>query len=389
MNAIKRNRLLLVLAAMLVLGSGIVVAQTGRLELNVPNFDVFTPTDWIEATTFTLKESIPAGISGTIITSQPMEVYLRGTVYKQATGDSRPMELASFYIIRRTPIRTVSPSGTGEARYEMTVGALSRGSEFDVSYTEVKSEIDKLKDQLKTGIASMTGKFTLDIALLSGDPVTGTQLDRIVRVFDIPFSTATQAKIIVQVDPVVTVPNPTFTVILPAERPQMEYEVAVYRVEDNPRDAVQNGRPVWRERVTDGRTILVYSQTATPLVQGARYVVAGKSFIQSSSSRDRISVEADLVVFRYGQTAGSTAGGGDANTGGQDANRPDPLITVFGSAATQVPPRLAQQLTAVMRRLEERGWTFTQARYNNKLISPAELLQVLDQFAGATVTVVE
>jgi hypothetical protein len=373
---------------MLVLGSFSVEAQTGRLELNVPNFDLFTPTDWIDAATFTLKESIPAGISGTIITSQPMDVFLRGTVYKQATGDPGPLELASFYIIRRTPIRTVSPTGTGEARYEMTVGALSRGTEFDVSYTEIKSEVDKLKDQLKTGIASMTGRFTLDIALMAGDPVTGTQLDRIVRVFDIPFSTATQAKIIVQVDPVVTVPNPTFTVMLPAERPQLEYELAVYRVEDNPRDAVQNGRPVWRERVTDGRTILNYPQTATPLVQGARYVAAGKSFIQASSNRDKVSVDADLVVFRYGEASGSSGGTG-SNTGGQDPNRPDPLITVFGNAATQVPPQLAQQLTSLLRRLEDRGWTYTQIRLNNRVISVSELAQVIGRFQNATVSVVE
>lgn len=387
MNAIKRNRLLVVLAALFVLGSHSVEAQTGRLELNVPNFDLFTPTDWIDAATFTLKESIPAGISGTIITSQPMEVFLQGRVLKQATGDPGPLELASFYISRSTPIRTV---GSPEARYEMSLGALSRGTEFDVSYRENTTEVDKLKDQLKTGIAAITGKFTLDVTLRSGDPQTGPVLDRIVRVFDIPFSTATQAKIIVQVEPVVTVPNPTFTVLLPAERPQLEYELAVYRVEDNPRDAVQNGRPVWRERVTDGRTILIYPQTATPLVQGARYVVAGKSFIQSSSNRDKVSVDADLALFRYGEAAGSsTAGGSGGNTGGQDANRPDPLITVFGNAATQVPPQLAQQLTSVMRRLEDRGWTFTQIRLNNRVISVSELAQVLGQFQNATVSVVE
>jgi hypothetical protein len=386
MNAIKRNRLLIVLAAMLVLGSVGVEAQTGRLDLNVPNFDLFAPTDWIDAATFTLKESIPAGISGTIITSQPMEVYLQGRVLKQASGDPAPVELANFYIARSTPIKTISPTGSGEARYEMSVGTLSRGTEFDVSYRENKTEIDKLKDQLKTGIAAITGKFTLDITLRSGDPQTGPVLDQIVRVFDIPFSTAGQAKIIVQVEPVVTVPNPTFTVLLPAERPQLEYELAVYRVEDNPRDAVQNGRPLWRERVSDGRTILFYPQTATPLVQGARYVAAGKSFIQSSSNRDKVSVDADLVVFRYGEASGNTGGGG---TGGNDSNRPDPLITVFGNAATQVPPQLAQQLTTVMRRLEDRGWTFTQVRYNNRIVSLSELAQLMGQFQNATVSVIE
>lgn len=385
MNAIKRNRLLVVLAALLVLGSYSVEAQTGRLELNVPNFDLFTPTDWIDAATFTLKESIPAGISGTITTSQPMEVFLQGRVLKQATGDPAPLELANFYIARSTPIKTV---GSPEARYEMSIGALSRGTEFDVTYRENTPEIEKLKDQLKTGIAAITGKFTLDVTLRSGDPQTGPVLDRIVRVFDIPFSTATQAKIIVQVEPVVTIPNPTFTVLLPAERPQMEYELAVYRVEDNPRDAVQNGRPVWRERVTDGRTILIYPQTATPLVQGAQYVAAGKSFIQSSSNRDKVSVDADLVVFRYGESSGG-GGGTGSNTGGQDPNRPDPLITVFGNAATQVPPQLAQQLTSLLRRLEERGWTYTQIRLNNRVISVSELAQVIGRFQNATVSVVE
>lgn len=387
MNAIKRNRLLVVLAALLVLGSGSVVAQTGRLELNVPDFDMFTPTDWIDAATFTLKESIPAGISGSIITSETLDVYLEGKVLKQSSGDPGPVELASFYITGRTPIRVRNPRG-GEFVYDMSVGSLSRGTEFDVTYRENTVEIDKLKDQLKTGIAALTGKFTLDVKLRMTDPQTGPILDQVVRVFDIPFSTATQAKIIVQVEPVVTLPNPTFTVILPAERHQLEYEIAVYRVEDNPRDAVQNGRPVWRERITDGRTILVYPQTGTPLVTNAQYVVAGKSFIQSSASRDKISVDADLVTFRYTEPTGSQTSGGSSNPG-QDANRPDPLLTVFGNNATQVPPALAQQLTSVMRRLEDRGWTFTQVRYNNRIVTAAELTQLLEQFSNATVTVVE
>lgn len=390
MNAINRNRLLLVLAAMLVLGSGSIVAQTGRLELNIPNFDVFTPTDWIEAATFTLKESIPAGISGTIVTSQAMDVYLEGRVLKQATGDPGPLELATFYIARSTPIRVTRPRGS-EFAYELSVGALSRGTEFDVSYRENKTEVDKLKDQLNTGIASLTGKFTIELKLRSTDPQTGPILDQITRVFDVPFSTATQAKVIFQVDPVITLPNPTFTVLIPAERPRLEYEIEVYRVQDNPRDAVQNGRPVWRERVTDGRTILVYPQTATPLVPGTQYVVTGKSYIQSSASMDKVSVDADLVVFRYadpGSNQGGTAGGGSTNPG-QDANRPDPLLTVFGNNATQVPPALGAQLTGTLRRLEDRGWTFQQIRYNNRIITAAELLQLLDQFANAHVTVVE
>lgn len=391
MNAINRNRLLLVLAAMLVLGSGSVVAQTGRLELNIPNFDVFTPTDWIDAATFTLKESIPAGISGSIITSTAMDVYLDGRVLKQATGDPAPVELASFNIARSTPIRVNRPRG-GEFSYELSVGALSRGTEFDVSYRENTVEVEKLKDQLNTGIASLTGRFTLELKLRMTDPQTGPILDQTVRVFDIPFSTATQAKVVFQVDPVVTLPNPTITVIIPPERPRMEYEIEVYRVQDNPRDAVQNGRPVWRERVTDGRTIHVYPQTATPLVPGTQYVVTGKSYIQSSSSMDKVAVDADLVVFRYADPSsiqGTGASGGGTTNPGQDAQRPDPLLTIFGSSATQVPPALGAQLTSTLRRLEDRGWTFSQIRYNNRIITAAELLQLLEQFANAQVTVVE
>ncbi len=392
MNAINRNRLLLVLAAMLVLGSGSVVAQTGRLELNIPNFDVFTPTDWIDAATFTLKESIPAGISGSVISnSATTKWYLWGRVSKQATGDASPKELATFYLAPSTPIYTTRPLSGTEFAYDLSVGALSRGTEFDVSYRENKVEIDALKDQLNTGIASVTGKFFIELKLYRDHPTSGVEVNSITRVFDIPFSTATQAKVIFQVDPVVTLPNPTFTVLIPAERPTMEYEIEVYRVQDNPRDAVQNGRPVWRERVTDGRTIHVYPQTATPLVPGTQYVVTGKSYIQSSSSMDKVAVDADLVVFRYADPSsnqGSGTGGGNANPG-QDANRPDPLLSVFGNNATQVPPALGAQLTGTLRRLEERGWTFSQVRYNNRIITAAELLQLLEQFANAHVTVVE
>lgn len=389
MNAIKRNRLPVVLAALLVVGSVGVKAQTNRLELNVPNFDLFTPTDWIEAATFTLKESIPAGISGTIYTAQPMAVYLQGRVLKQTSGDPAPVELARFNVARSTPIRTVSQGG-GEARYDMSLGALAKGTEFNTDYVENKAEVDKLKDQIQTGIASITGKFTLEVYLRSGDPLTGQVLDQIVRVFDIPFSTSGQAKIIIQVDPVVTVPKPMFTVLLPAERPQLEYQIAVYRVEDNPRDAIENGQPLWKERITNGQTILIYPETAAPLIPGKQYVVAGKSFIQSSSSRDKITVDADLAVFRYAEAASSsTVGGTTSNTGGQDASRPDPLLTVFGSMATQIPPALAAQLTDIMRRLEQRGWTFSQLRYNNQAITQAELLQLLTQFENATVSVVE
>ena len=393
MNAIKRNRLLAVLAAMLAVGSGSVVAQTGRLELDIPNFDMFSPTDWINAATFTLKESIPAGISGSIVTSQELDVYLEGRVLKQATGDPAPVELASFYISRSTPIRVARPRGS-EFSYEMSVGSLSRGTEFDVSYRENKVEVDKLKDQMNTGIASLTGKFTLELKLRMTDPQTGPILDQTVRVFDIPFSTATQAKVIFQVDPVVTLPNPTITVFLPAERQMLEYEIAVYRVQDNPRDAVLSGRPVWKERIYDGRTILTYPQTATPLVSGTQYVVTGKSYIQSSSTKDKISVDADLVVFRYADPsssqAGSAGGSGGSNQGqGKDAASQDPLLTVFGNNATQVPPALAGKLTAVLRQLEVRNWTFSQVRFNNRIISSAELTQLLEQFANATVTVVE
>lgn len=394
MNAIKRNRLWLMLATMLVAASGSIEAQTPRLELNVPNFDMFTPTDWIDAATFTLKESIPAGISGAVVSDNPTtKWYLWGRVTKQSTGDSEPKKLATFWINTSTPIYTREQRGS-EYVYEMSVGALSRGSEFNVSYREETAEVEKLKDQLKTGIAALTGKFTMDIRLMrdNAPDLEGTgAVASIVRVFDIPFSTATQAKIIIQVDPVVTVPNPTFTVILPAERPQMEYEIEVYRVEDNPRDAVQNGRPLWRERVTDGRTMHVYPQTATPLVLGAQYVAAGRSYIQSSANLDKVAVDADFAMFRYTEAGGNAAGGaaGGANQGGQDANRPDPLINVFGSSATQIPPQLGQQLTSTLRKLEERGWTFSQIRYNNRPITPAELLQLLSQFAEATVTVVE
>jgi hypothetical protein len=397
MNAIKRNRLLVVLAALLLVGIGSLPAQTPRLELNVPDFDLFTPTDWIDAATFTLKESIPAGISGSIISNSPTtKWYLWGRVTKQSSGDPAPVTLATFWINSSTPIYTNQDRGGGEFSYELSVGALSRGNEFNVSYRENKDEVNKLKDQMKTGIASLTGSFTLDVRLIQDNPGPegSGAAAAIVRSFRIPFSTATQAKIIIQVDPVVTVPNPTITVVLPPERSQtgpdaLEYEIAVYRVEDNPRDAVQNGRPLWSERVRDGRTIHTYPQNATPLVVGAQYVVAGKTFIQSSANRDKVPVDADLVVFRYGEVTGSTSGGGGTTQGGQDANRPDPLLTVFGNAAPQVPPQLAQQLTTTLRRLEERGWTFSQIRFNNRPITPAELLQLLGQFSNATVTVVE
>ncbi len=221
-----------------------------------------------------------------------------------------------------------------------------------------------------------------------GGPTLGPSFT---KTFVIPFSTPDQAKIIVQVDPVVTTPNPTISVFLPAERPTLEYELAVYRVQDNPRDAVQNGTPLWRERITDGRTIIVYPSTATPLTSGNRYVIAGVSYFQTSASQQKRRIDADLVQFRYDDpsTSSSSSNTGGSNTPGQDATRPDPLVTIFGSTATQIPPAIAQQLTQTIRRLEDRGWTLSQFRYNNRTITQVELMNILSQFTNATISVVE
>lgn len=385
MNATTRNRLLvLALASLLGLYGSATAQVTGRLVLNAPTFDLFSPTDWINAASFTLKESIPSGISGTIYLSPPGPAYLQGQVFKQTSGDRSPVLLASFFITRSRPLQVLSPSGTaGEGEYTLSLGSLARGTDIDVTYREEKLEVDNLKKQIQEGIASLTGKFTVVVNLRVGDPETGQLLDTYRNVFDIPFASAAQAKIQVQVDAVVSTPNPTITISLPPERPTLEYEIAVYRVQDNPRDAVLNGSPLWRERVTDGRTLLVYPQTATPLSPNKRYVIAGKSFIQTSASQDKVAVEADLALFRYVEAGAS---GGSNNSSGPI---PDQIVNVFGSSAPNVPPEVVTRLTEVFRGLENRGWTFSEFRYNNRVITPAELANLLQQFAGATITVVE
>jgi hypothetical protein len=151
---------------------------------------------------------------------------------------------------------------------------------------------------------------------------------------------------------------------------------------------------MWREVVTDGRTLLNYPVTATPLTSGQRYVIAGASFYQSSSSRQKLSIEADLVEFRYEDPSTSTSSGAGGSstppgTPGQNATRPDPLLTIFGPNATQVPSALAQSLTETLRQLEDRGWTFSEFRFNNRRITQSELVNLLGQFENATVTVVE
>ena len=395
MNATTRNRLFVLAVASLLGVLGTATAQTGRLVLNAPTFDLFTPTDWINAATFTLKESIPSGISGSIFMSgpggPPYEVYLEGVVYKQTSSDPIPAKLATFFITKGKPIKVVVPSGS-EYEYSLSLGALARGTDLDVTYNEETGPVKDLKDQIQSGIAALSGRFTVSVNLRITDPQSGPILDTYRNVFDIPFVSASQAKIIVQVDPVVTTPNPSITVSLPPERPTLEYELAVYRVQDNPRDAILNGSPLWKERVTDGRSLLVYPQTATPLTPNSRYVIAGKSFIQSSASQDKVAVDADLALFRYedpSAAGGANQGGSSGNTPGPDATRPDPIIGVFGSAAPNVPTEIAQRLTEVLRSLENRGWTFSEFRYNNRIITPAELANLLQQFAGATVTVVE
>jgi hypothetical protein len=370
---------------------------TGRLDLSSPDFDLFTPTDWVNATNFTLKERIPAGITGFLYTSQATDIWLQGIILKQTSNEPRPVMLASFYVNSGQPIRITQPSGA-EFLYTLQLGALSGGTDFDVSFQENKVEVDKLKDQIQTGIAALTGNFILRVYMRDFYTPNiedgGPYLDFYERTFNIPFSTPDQAKIQVQVDPVVSTPNPMILVFLPPERPNLEYELAVYRVKDNARDAVQNGVPVWRERISDGRTLLNYPVDATPLTSGTRYVVAGSSLYQSSSSTEKLSIEADLVEFRYEDPSTSTGGSQQSSSTppsnpGQNATRPDPLLTVFGPNATQVPASISSQLTETLRLLEDRGWTFSQFRYNNRTITQADLVNFLSQFENATVTVVE
>lgn len=370
---------------------------TGRLELSSPDFDLFTPTDWIDAATFTLKERIPAGITGYIYTNQQTDVWLQGVVFKQTSTDPRPVQLASFYVSSSQPIRVRQQSGS-EFVYALQLGALSRGTDFGTNYVENKTEVDKLKDQIQSGIAALTGKFIVRVYLrdfyATDIESGGPSLDFYERVFDIPFSTPDQAKIQVQIDPIVATPNPTIIVFLPPERPNLQYEIAIYRVQGNSRDAVQNGIPLWREVVTDGRTLLTYPVTATPLTSGERYVVAGASFYQGSSSREKLSIEADLVEFRYEDPSTSTSTGGSSSSAppsnpGQNATRPDPLLTIFGPNATQVPSALSQNLTETLRQLEDRGWVFSEFRYNNRRITQAELVNFLSQFENASIKVVE
>ena len=369
---------------------------SGRLELSSPDFDLFTPTDWIDAASFTLKERIPAGITGYIYTNQQTDVWLQGVVFKQSSDDPRPVQLASFYVSSTQPIRVQQSSGS-EFIYTLQLGALAKGSDFGTNYVENKVEVDKLKDQIQSGIAALTGKFVVRVYLRDFYTTEiengGPFLDYYERTFDIPFSTPDQAKIQVQVDPVVSTPNPTFIVLLPPERPNLEYEISVYRMQDNAQDAVQNGIPLWREVVTDGRMLLTYPVTATPLTDGEKYVVAGASFYQASSSRAKLTIDADLVEFTYEDPATSSStqssSGSTPTTPGQSATRPDPLLTIFGASATQIPPALSQKLTEMLRQLETRGWTFSSFRYNNRRITRAELVNLLGQFENASISVVE
>lgn len=384
-------------ACLLLLSTGTAAfgqVTSGRLELSSPDFDLFTPTDWVDAASFTLKERIPAGITGFIYTNQPGDVWLQGIIQKQASGDPRPVTLASFYVSRSQPINVRQASGS-EYVYTLQLGALSRGTDFGTEDIENTVEVENLKDQIKKGIASLTGRFFVRVYLrnfyTSDIENGGPTLGYYERFFDIPFSSPDQAKIQVLVDPVVSTPNPMITVYLPPERPNLEYELAVYRVQDNAQDAVQNGSPLWRERVTDGRSLLIYPQTATPLTPGTRYVIAGSSFYQSSSSRQKLSIDADLVEFQYEDpaTSGGTSDGSSETASGQSATRPDPLLTVFGPAASQIPAPLAQKLTRVLRTLQTNGWIFSQFRFNNRTITRAELNTMLAQFENATVTVVQ
>lgn len=376
--------------------SALSFGQEYRLELDAPDFDLFTPTDWIDAASFTLKERIPAGITGYIHTPQPMDVWLQGVVYKQTASDPRPVRLASFWVSRSRPIKVEQQSGGGDYVYALQIGALSGGTDFGTEYREETAEVDKLEEQIQSGISALTGKFTVEVFMTTffQDNVSGAgAVARFEKVFDIPFSSPDQAKIQVQIDPVVSTPNPTIIVFLPPERPNLEYEIAVYRMQDNAQDAVQNGIPLWREVVRDGRTLLTYPVTATPLTSGERYVVAGASFYQSSSSREKLSIEADLVEFTYEDpaTGGASQAAGEStqSSPGQSATRPDPLLSIFGPAATQLPPLLSQNLTRVLRELQTRGWTFSSFRYNNRRITKAELVNLISQFENATISVVE
>ena len=362
----------------------------GRFDITPPIYQQFTVTDWVDVTRLALKSTIPGGISGTIyinFTPSVTPITLFGKVSKKDGGDASLVALGTF---TTTSMNRDFADNTGDAtwlkKYTLSLGDLSAGAKLDIDFIE-SPEYQRFKDKISGGaLTSITGDFKVELSLKEG----GAELANWAFTWNVPFADLNAAHISFSGEPVVTSPTPSWTVLYPAEAPDLPIEAWVVKVENNSVASALEGTRYITFKPTPGTgeaILLQYPATARPLTPG-NYAIGGRSVVSTSSGMKN--VPATPFEFKVEDPATSSGGnsgggGGGGNNGGSNVPTVDPMVAVFGTSATSIPPDFVSKLTPIIRALmEQQGWTPTSMRYNGRTITATELIaqNVLTSFGS-------
>lgn len=374
-----KSRLLAIVLVLTAVSLPLQSQHSGSFDITPPIYQIFTVTDWVDVTNLALKTTIPGGISGTLYTNFAGKIALTGEVLKQGKSDPTPISLGTFFT---EPFSVDEAAGSGRFRYTLTMGDLAAGgTKIDVTFAKNESNYNKFKDEISGGAsANISGGFSVALQMHDVDR-NGAELARWGYTWNVPFSTEDNARISFQGQATVTSPTPEWIVIYPTETPDLPIEAWVVKVEGNSVAAALEGRKYVLFKPTPGEFLLRYPADAPVLTPG-NYAIGGRSVISTSSGLR--SVPALPFEFKVEEPAAASGSNTNTNTntGGSTVTTVDPLVSVFGSYATNIPQEFATQLTPRIRALTENGWTPSSIRYNGRTLTPSELETILASFGS-------